>query len=150
MTAIRRTMLLLQIGCKYMIEYSPACKAAFVTQVRTKIEAAAPLPGKVLIYSATQPTAGTAITDQILCAIIPFQVPCGEIVGNALQLFTPIEESLVPATSIIAWGRVVDGNDVWVADLNVGLAGSGASLIVNSVLVRQGGILRINSGIFTA
>lgn len=129
------------------IEYSIPVRNEMLTALKNRLDSADPVPGYMLMYTADQPaTAGDPITDQTMLARINLALPCGAIADGILTLTTPLEDSNVAASGTLAWGRLLDGSGTWVADFDIGLTGSGATLEIStsSLIVYQGGILRIN------
>jgi len=113
------------------------------------IDAADPEPGRLQLYSGPQPAAGDPITSEILLADIALEIPCGSVANGILTLNSPIEDSNLPDSGTIIWGRLVDGNDAWIADLDVGAQGSAAALELAGIIVYQGGIVRITAAALT-
>lgn len=131
-----------------MITYSTTTKDAMLAGLVAQLDAANPEPARLRLYTATQPaTPGATITDQVLLADCPLALPCGTVSGGALNLTLPVEDDNLPASGTITWGRLVDGADNWIADLDVEIESpeSSAALQLSAVIVYQGGILRINA-----
>ena len=129
-----------------MITYSITVKTAMMQAVADKLDAAT-TAGYLLLYSAAQPAAGAAITDQILLADIELAKPCGTVASGVLTLDCPVADDNVPASGTLIWGRLYDGDSNWIADGDVGLEGSGAMIELNSVTSYQGGIVRITAAV---
>lgn len=91
--------------------------------------------GKLLLYTATRPATGAAITTQTLLASITLNDPCGTVSSGVLTLdVDPIPtDSSADATGTAAWARLVTSADAFVADLSVGT--SAADVIMNTVSV---------------
>jgi len=132
-----------------MIIYAPATRNAMMEALRAELDAADPLPGKLQLYSGPQPTAGDPITTEILLADISLAIPCGSVSNGVLTLAAPIEDGNLPDSGTIIWGRLVDGDDAWIADLDVGAQGSAAALELAGIIVYQGGIVRITAAALT-
>ena len=132
-----------------MIVYAPNVRNAMMEALRAAIDAADPLPGHLKLYSGPQPAAGNPITTETLLADISQAIPSGTVANGVLTLATPIEDSNLPDSGTIIWGRLVDGNETWIADLDVGAEGSGAALELAGVIVYQGGIVRITAAVLT-
>jgi len=131
-----------------MIQYSTAAKNAMLQAVADALDAADPEPGRLRLYTADQPaTAGAAITDQTLLADIPLDLPCGTAANGVLTITTPVEDGNLPASGTVAWGRLVDGNDNWIADLDAEkeAAGATAAIQLAVIVVYQGGIIRLTA-----
>ena len=132
-----------------MIVYAPATRDSMMESLRAALDAADPLPGRLRLYSGPQPGAGDPITTETLLADIELEFPCGVVANGVLTLATPVEDSNLPDSGTIAWGRLVDGNDIWIADLDVGVEGSGAAVELAGIIVYQGGIVRITAAALT-
>lgn len=134
-----------------MINYSETVQAAMMDGVKSSIDAGgASDPGGMFLYTAVRPSPGGAITDQTLCVQIELAYPCGVISGGTLVLTTPLIDDNLPNSGTIAWGRIVNGAGIWVCDFDVGLAESDPvpELILSALVVYQGGLLKINNGVF--
>jgi len=132
-----------------MIDYSDAALNSMLQGVLDLLDSAAPISAYMQIYTASKPaTPGEAISSQTLIGTVPLQSPAGTVTGGKLVLATPIEEDNAPASGEVAWGRLFDGTDTWVADFDIGLTGSGATFELNFLSIYQGGIIRINYGEF--
>lgn len=128
-----------------MITYAPATLNLMLAALAASLDAGAPEPGRLLLYSAAQPEAGAAISDQILLADCPLAMPCGTVNDGVLILAVPFADENNPASGTITWGRLVNGAGERVADLDVGIEGSGKTLELTGTTVYQGGIIKINS-----
>lgn len=106
--------------------------------------------GKLLIYGGTRPATGAAITDQTYLGMVRCADPCGAVEDGVLTFGALTEEADAAATTNATWFRATDSDDAFVTDGSIGAQGSGADLILNSVSVTEGGIIRINSGTLTA
>ena len=86
--------------------------------------------GKLLIYGGTQPAAGASASGVL--AIFTFPVPSLDgVTGSTLTLNEP-PAALVSATGDATWGRLTDGAGNWIADVTVGVTGSGAVIVIDS------------------
>lgn len=80
---------------------------------------------KVRVYSGTRPSAGAAITDQVLLTTINLDAVPGTMSGNDLHL-AAATVGLIVATGAPTWARISNGNDDWAADCSCsGPGGSG-------------------------
>ena len=132
-----------------MITYAVDVKNSMLAGLAAKLDAADPDPGRLQLYTGPQPGAGDPITTETLLADIELEFPCGVVANGVLTLATPVEDSNLPDSGTIAWGRLVDGNDIWIADLDVGVEGSGAAVELAGIIVYQGGIVRITAAALT-
>lgn len=107
--------------------------------------------GKLVLYTATRPATGAAITDQALLASIAFNDPCGTVSGGVLTFdVDPVpQDATADATGTMGWARIVTSADAFVADLSVGTTGSGADVIVNTLSVILNGPVSILSATIT-
>ena len=129
--------------------FSVSLRTARATALITAMDAAAPTPGYIEFYSGSRPGTGAAITAQVLLGTVTLGAPSGTVASGTLTLTTATDDLSVDADGTLTWCRVYDGAGTFVADFNCGLNGSGATVIFNTVVALQGGILKINSGIFT-
>lgn len=130
------------------IAFSTALRNARLQKIIDALDAAA-TPGKILLYSATRPATGAAITDQTLLGTITLADPCATISAGVLTFGTFVEDSSADATGTIAWARGEDGDGNFVMDLGCGVSGSGQELIFNTLSVQAGGVIQILSGSLT-
>lgn len=134
-----------------MIILNPAVKDSMLQAVADAIDAGAPTPGQILIFDGTAPDPpGSDVTTQTLLAVITCSLPCGTVTNGALSFAPLSEESNAPASGTATWARLTDGAGSWVADLDVGVAGSGAAIELNAVEIYQGGIVRITQATLSA
>lgn len=79
----------------------------------------------VRVYDGTRPSAGAAITDQVLLTTITLDATPGTMVGNELHL-SASTVGLIVATGAPTWARISNGNNDWAADCSCsGPGGSG-------------------------
>lgn len=134
-----------------MIALNPAVRDAMLQVVADAIDAGSPSPGLIRIYDGTAPDPpGSDVTTQTLLAELTCSIPCGTVANGVLTLAAIAEEDNAPATGTASWARIVDGAGAWVADLDVGVAGSGAAIVLNAVEIYQGGIVRITQATLSA
>lgn len=87
--------------------------------------------GQLKIYPATQPSAGAGVSTAPL-AVLTFAKPSlNNVTGAVLTLNNPAQ-AMVLVSGVAAWARLENGAGQWVADLNVGLAGSGAAVALSN------------------
>lgn len=109
-------------------------------------------PGVIEIYDGSRPsTGGEAVSTQTLLGTCTFSMPSAPNASGGVLTFDSIEEdSAADESGTASWARVNDGAGNWVMDMDVGESGSGASLILNTVEIVEGGPIRIDSGVLTA
>jgi hypothetical protein len=126
-----------------IIDLSPSIRTARITSVLTGIDADSG-SAKLKLYSGTKPTAGDAITDQILVGTFIFTDPAGTVTNQTLTL-TVAGDILAVATDTITWARITTSADVWCIDLDVtDNLGTGAIKIDNTA-VTTGGTIKLLS-----
>lgn len=117
--------------------------------VRTAFDAAA-TPGKFKFYTGTTPATGAAITTETLLGTLVMSYPCAPAASAGAFTFSAItSDNSADASGTIGWARGTDGGDAFVADFTVGIAGSGADIIVNSTTVVAGGTISMSSATYT-
>jgi hypothetical protein len=105
--------------------------------------------GKIKFYTASRPATGAAITSQTLLGTVTCANSCMASITNGVGTFNSFtEDSNAAASGDAAWARITDSNDVFVCDVSVGT--SGTDIVLNSVSISAGGIIRITSGTLTA
>ena len=101
--------------------------------------------GKLRLYTESRPaSADTAISNQTLLAEYSLPDPAGTV-SNGVLTGPALSSALVLADGSAAWARAVDSSGVTVLDLDVGLAGSGASVIIDSLSLVTGGLVAVQS-----
>jgi hypothetical protein len=125
-----------------------AIRTARATAIKTAIDAGSGV-GKIKFYTTPMPTAGATITTQTLIATCDLSDPCGTVSGGVLTLSAVSDDMAADNTGTITFARILDSDDNFVADATVGVTGSGAVFILNTVAVIAGGIVRITSVVLT-
>lgn len=129
---------------------STAIRASIVNVIRTAIDAGSGA-GKLRIYNGVRPsTGGTATT---LLADITLNDPCASASTDGILTLTVSpqpEDASANATGTATWARFVDSADTFVADGSVGLAGSGADVIISSTSIEAGSPVVVTSATLTA
>jgi hypothetical protein len=125
-----------------------ALRNAHLNNIRDAIDAGAG-PGVVRIYAGTRPASGGAATT--LLGTCTFSATSAADASGGVLTFNAItEDSSADATGTATWARAEDSTGTWVMDMDVGTSGSGASLILNTTSIVEGGPIRIDSGTLTA
>jgi hypothetical protein len=107
-------------------------------------------PGTIKIYSGTRPATGAAITDQVLLTTGTFAKPSGAASVAGVFAFEAITYVNGITDGTATWARIADGAGAFVADGSVGIVGSGADVILNSVGILEDGIVLHVSATLTA
>jgi len=122
----------------------------FLDDIKAAIDAGSGA-GKLKLYTATRPATGAAITTQTLLGTVVCSDPCAPAADAGVLTFSAFtDDEDADASGDATWARLTDSSDNFVADASVGISGSGADIILNSVSIAAGGIIRITSGTLTA
>ena len=124
-----------------VIAYSIATKSARSSAVILKIDAAASA-GKLRLYAGARP-AVTAAPPSSALAELMLAKPCGTVNAQAELVFSAVADAMVQVAGTATWARLVDGDGVTVADMDVGEAGSGAAVILGKAALDAGAIVRV-------
>jgi len=125
--------------------YSVAVKNARAQAVASAIDAGTG-SGSLAIYTGSSPADVGAITDQVLLVTLTLPEPCAASIASGILTLNSIPEQMVQATGQAAWGRLLDGDGNPLADMAVGVTGSGADIELPTVDLIQGSYLRIPTG----
>lgn len=106
--------------------------------------------GKLEIYAGTD-VAGTANAEGTLLAVFTLGSPFAPAAVNGVQSPTLPAATTGVATGTAGWARAnkTDGSTA-VMDLTVGIAGSGAQIILSSLSIISGGAVSVTSWTITA
>jgi hypothetical protein len=126
-----------------MIVFSPAVISDRLQALTRALDLDPTLPGRLSLMSAPIPAAGQPPVGSQVLAVATFPKPSlSHVSANVLTLLNPAT-SLVTVTGEAAWARLENGSNQWVADLDVGVAGSGAAVILdngsNTLMLFAGG-----------
>jgi len=100
--------------------------------------------GLLRIYSAPRPDIGEVLTEQILLVEIRLPKPSVWSLDVGKLTFAPIGGALCRRSGTAAWARLADGDERWVANLDVGLEGSGAEVELSKLQLFAGGAVNVN------
>jgi hypothetical protein len=131
------------------LNFSTALRNARATAIISALDAGA-TAATIKFYSGTKPAiTGAAITTQVLLGTCTLSKPCA-IALEGVVTFQPIaDDPIADNTGTISWARLLNGDGVFVADMNCGVTGSTAILIFNNLSVQAGGLISITSGSLT-
>lgn len=128
------------------IWYSSAIMDARLQLIASAIDSG-PGAGMILFYDGTRPATanGPLGSDNHLIVAAPFQKPCAPSAPSplhvlALAMAVPIA---ITRTGNPSWARLVNSDQVFIADMDVGIPGSGADIIIEATKTRwyEGGEL---------
>jgi len=127
--------------------YAMDLRNARLDLVRDRIDADTD-PGTIKIYSGTRPATGAAITSQVLLVTGTFDKPSAPDAVDGVLEFEDITYTNGITDGMATWARIEDGDGAFVADGSVGIAGSGADVIINSVgILEDGPVLHVSATI---
>lgn len=126
-----------------IIRFVNTVKNAALAVIRTAIDAGSGA-GTIKLYTGTQPTlAGDPITTQTLLGTLTFSDPCGTETTGTFTASAITQDSAADATGTATWARIADSTGATVCDVDVGNAGGGASLQMNTTSIVVGGPILI-------
>lgn len=99
--------------------------------------------GLLRIYCAPRPAMGEVLTQQILLVEIRLPKPCVRSLDNGKLTFAPMGQALCRRSGTAAWARFADGDEREVADLDVGITGSGAEVELSTLTLFAGGAVNV-------
>ncbi|MCU6432620.1 hypothetical protein LPB67_02360 [Undibacterium sp. Jales W-56] len=99
--------------------------------------------GLLRIYSAPRPAIGELLTEQILLVEIRLPKPSTWSLDAGKLTFASIGEALCRRSGTAAWARLLDGDERWAADLDVGLTDSGAEVELSKLALFAGGAVNV-------
>lgn len=128
------------------VAYIAALRNARLNAVTSQIDAGSGA-GKLRIYNGTRPaTGGTATT---LLAELTFSDPSFPAASAGAMTASAItQDSSADATGTATWARVVDSDNNFVMDMDVGTSGSDLNL--STVSIVAGAAVQVTSCVITA
>lgn len=118
-----------------MIEFSNAVISDRLQALTRAIDSDPVNNGKLLIYGGVRPSKGAEVAEQhpLLATLIFPRPSLDHVLVNTLSLHNPAT-ALIQVAGLATWARIVNGADQFVADLSVGVEGSGADAILRRVV----------------
>lgn len=111
------------------VAVSHSIEDAYWTAVASALDSAA-TPGKLRLYSGPVPVRGVvANPGNVLVAEFNLQKPAAASISNGVLTLANIPPAPVASTETIGYAVAVNGDGVFVAHLDTGLAGSGAAWV---------------------
>lgn len=107
-------------------------------------------PGTIKIYTAPRPAKGGAITTQELWCTCTFSKPCAPDPENGILQFNSITASDVMSDDDANWARIENSEGFHVADVDVGINGSGAPVQVSQLGPGIGSAVTVSAAAITA
>lgn len=100
----------------------------------------------ISFYTAPQPVGGGAVTSQTLLASCALFTPSGSV-ANGIMTFNAIsDEMAVKSNGVAEWCRIFDGDGNFILDMDCGLSGSGAIMILDDINLNAGGKVSVIGG----
>lgn len=96
-------------------------------------------------YTGSPPANVGAITSQILLGTLACSDPVGSVASRTLTFGAIADDAAADSGGTAGFVRILDGDDVARVDLDCGLDGSGAAVIMNTTTVVQGGPIKVTS-----
>lgn len=91
-------------------------------------------PGVLKLYTAPRPAIkGAAITTQTLLCVCTFSDPSAPDAVDGVLTFNPVTAGAILEPGQPAWARSENADGLFVADMDVGLVGSGAPVQINDL-----------------
>lgn len=104
---------------------------------------ASPSAGRLRLYSAPRPALGEALSTQVVLAEFRLPKPIIQGLEAGVMRFAPIRHVLCQRSGMVAWARLLSGDEEWVADMDVGLPNSGAEVELSTLTLFAGGTVTI-------
>jgi len=101
--------------------------------------------GTIKPYTGTRPATGGAITSQVLLGTLTFSKPCGTVSSGVLTFAAIAADSSADADGTATWARIADSAGTFVGDVDIGVSGSGATIVMNTTSIVAGGSISITS-----
>ena len=104
-------------------------------------------PPTLKIYTAPMPAHPADPPDGCtLLGTLTFSDPSAPAAEDGVLTFSAItEDASADATGTAAWARIADSNGTAIFDVDVGVGGSGCTIILNTTSIVQGGPIRLTS-----
>lgn len=109
--------------------------------VRSLLTAAA---ASLRIYTGAAPASPETSAPGTLLATVSFLTAVPAPVAGVLTL-TAAGDTTVTTSGVAGWARLTTGSGAALLDMSVGIAGSGAEVVVTTTQLFQGGFVHVNS-----
>lgn len=130
------------------LSLNESIRNAHLNSIRDHIDAGTG-NGVIRIYAGTQPSPGGTATQ--LLGTCTFSKPSAPDAANGTITFADIaEDEFADIDGEATWARFEDSDGNWVADLDVGVTGSGAGVEMNTTTIVKDGPIRVNTAQLTA
>lgn len=127
------------------MSYSTDVKNARAQALVNKIDVAT-TPAKLILYSGVKPLGVGKVTDQVALVTLTLAKPCYTSISDGVIYLAAVPEQMVLTTGEVTWARIVTGADAPVGDVDVGITGSGADLMLPTTELIAGSYVRLTAG----
>lgn len=126
------------------IKLSDADANSLLTTLLNALSGGAGTPS-AKFYTGSPPANVGAITTQVLLGTLTCSDPVGSVASRALTFGAITDDAAADVGGSAGFVRLLDGDGVARADLDCGVDGSGAAVIMNTTTVVQGGPIKVTS-----
>ncbi|MDE1714951.1 hypothetical protein PWG14_20900 (plasmid) [Chromobacterium amazonense] len=124
-----------------VIRYAPVARHARALAVLNTLDSASK-PAKLLLYGGTPPPDFAPVAGALVEIVL--SKPSGTINDASELVLAGATEGMVAAAGRVSWARLVSGDGQPVADMDVGLPGSGAAVELPIVDLQPGALVRLS------
>jgi len=130
------------------IRFSDLIRTARLQLLADAIDAAGSA-GRLRFYPGVRVGSPDLAPGATLLLDVRFQRPASTGAVDGVLVFEPLAEAQVVADGAAAWARITDSGGAGLADLDVGLVGSGADIELDTVVMAVGATVRIDTASLT-
>ncbi|MFM5537011.1 hypothetical protein ACET8U_06785 [Aeromonas veronii] len=132
-----------------MITFADGVRTSRAQLLASAIDTGSGPSATLTIYTGPRAPVGGQLTGQAALVALKFSHPCAKTVSGGVLTLKPLAEQMATASGAPAWGRILDRDGAFVADLDVGVPGSGADLEIPAAEFFAGALIRINTATIT-
>jgi len=103
----------------------------------------------IILYTGSAPIDVGVITTELPLVTLTLPKPCYASIVNGVISLNVIPEQMVQATGAAGFARLLNGDGDAIADMTVGVNGSGEDIELPTVDLIQGSYIRITAGQIT-
>lgn len=124
-----------------LLSFTTARRTSRATQLNTWLAT-----GTLNIYGTPRPAdADTAVGAAVLLATLTFSSPAGTVSTGTWTADPLPQPGLILATGSALWARLRDSAGVTIADVEVGVTGSGTAVTLAALSLVAGGLVTVSS-----
>ena len=124
-----------------LITYAPSVRQARAAAVVASLDAAS-TAGNLRLYATGKPAVLDAPSAGPISELV-LAKPCGAVNEQGEIVFFAVADAMVSNAGVVTWARLSDGDGNAIADLDVGLPGSGAAIILADTDLKAGALIRV-------